>query len=176
MTRQTGGTEALERLVRRLADKVPGYPYDLALCARLSSQLEKRMAEAANAALKPLQLTYVLYQAMMIIFGGENGAIAPGEIAQLTGEKPNNVTHICNELAERDLITRSPDSADRRRVEVALTASGRRLLSKAQPLIWARWRQRFEGIGERELAALPHLLRRQIDNLDRSAGADAESE
>ena len=57
-------------------------------------------------------------------------------------------------------------------MEVALTPAGRRLLAKAQPLIWAKWRQRFDGIGERELAALPDLLRRQIDNLDRSADAE----
>jgi MarR family transcriptional regulator, negative regulator of the multidrug operon emrRAB len=174
MTRSTGGTVELERLLRRLADRVPGYPYQLALCARLAGQMEKRMADAANAALKPLQLTYVLYQAMMIICGAEAGSIAPGEIAHLTGEKPNNVTHICNELAERDLITRHPGREDRRCVEVALTASGRRLLAKAQPLIWTKWRQRFAGIGERELAALPELLRRQIDNLDRAMATEPE--
>ena len=169
-----GSTSELERLLLRLADKVPGYPYQLALCARLSGQIEKRMADTANAALKPLQLTYVLYQALMIIRGAEEGSIAPGEIAHLTGEKPNNVTHICNELAQRKLISRHAGKKDRRRVEVALTAAGRRLLAKAQPLIWAKWRQRFEGIGERELVALPDLLRRQIENLDRATAAAPE--
>jgi hypothetical protein len=41
----------------------------------------------------------------------------------------------------------------------------------AQPLMWAKWRQRFDGIGERELAALPGLLRRQIVNLERPAAS-----
>jgi MarR family transcriptional repressor of emrRAB len=156
----------LERLILRLAGKVPGYPYELALCARLAGQLEKRMAEAANAVLRPLDLSYVLYQVMMIIFGGENGLMAPGEIAQLTGERPNNVTHICNELEERGLITRTQGPHDRRRVQVTLTAAGKRLLAKAQPLIWAKWRQRFVGIDAAELAALTGLSRRQIANLD----------
>jgi MarR family transcriptional repressor of emrRAB len=169
--RPTDSTQQLERLVRRLAKKIPGYPYELALCVRLSIQMEKRMAEAANAVLRPLRLTQVLYQSMMIIFGGEGGLIAPGEIAQLTGERPNNVTHICNELEERGLITRTQGSQDRRRVQVTLTAAGRRLLAKAQPLMWAKWRQRFDGIGERELAALPGLLRRQIVNLERPAAS-----
>jgi MarR family transcriptional regulator, negative regulator of the multidrug operon emrRAB len=172
VTRPGGDTEQLERLVRRLADAIPGYPHQLALCARLSAQLEKRMAEAANAALRPLRLTYVLYQAMMIMRGAEEGGIAPGEIAQLTGERPNNVTHICNELETRNLITRSPARGDRRRVQVALTAAGRRLLARAQPLIWARWRRRFEGFGARELAAMPDLLRRQLHNLDQSGDAE----
>jgi MarR family transcriptional repressor of emrRAB len=163
-----GDTLQLERLIRRLTDRVPGYPYDLALAARLSGQLEKRTAEAANAVLRPLDLTYVLYQSMMIIYGGEQGSIAPGEIAQLTGERPNNVTHICNELEERQLITRTPESEDRRRVKVALTTAGRRLLEKAQPLIWATWRQRFNGFSAAELKLMPMLLRRQIENIDRA--------
>jgi MarR family transcriptional repressor of emrRAB len=165
-----GDTVQLERLIRRLADRVPGYPYDLALASRLSGQLEKRTAEAANAVLRPLDLTYVLYQSMMIIFGGEHGSIAPSEIAQLTGERPNNVTHICNELEQRRLITRTPEDGDRRRVKVTLTAAGRRLLEKAQPLIWAMWRGRFDGFTAAELKLLPGLLRRQIDSLDRGAG------
>ncbi len=156
----------LERLILRLAGKVPGYPYELALCARLAGQLEKRMAETANSVLRPLELSYVLYQVMMIIFGGENGLMAPGAIAQLTGERPNNVTHICDELEERGLITRTKGPHDRRRVQVTLTAAGKRLLTKAQPLIWAKWRQRFAGIDAAELAALTGLLRRQIANLD----------
>ncbi len=157
--------EQLERLIRRLADKVPGYPYEWALAARLSGQLEKRMAEAANATLRPLGLTYVLYQCMMIIHGGADGRIAPGEISHLTGERPNNVTHICNELAERGLITRKAAATDRRRVQVALTAAGRRLLATAQPLIWSQWRHRFAGFTDSELKALPDLMRRQIANL-----------
>jgi len=163
---QSDVTAQLERLILRLAAKVPGYPYELALCARLAGQLEKRMAEAANAALRPLELSYVLYQVMMIILGGENGLIAPSEIAQLTGERPNNVTHICDELEERGLITRTQGPTDRRRVQVTLTGAGKRLLTKAQPLMWAKWRQRFTGIDGAELAALPDLLRRQIANLD----------
>jgi MarR family transcriptional repressor of emrRAB len=159
-------TAQLERLILRLAGKVPGYPYELALCARLAGQLEKRMAEAANAVLRPLELSYVLYQVMMIIFGAGDGLIAPGEIAQLTGERPNNVTHICNELEERGLITRTHGPHDRRRVQVTLTAAGKRLLRKAQPLIWAKWQQRFAAIDAAELGALTQLLRRQIANLD----------
>ena len=84
MTRSNSSTVELERLLQRLADKVPGYPYQLALCARLSGQMEKRMADAANAVLKPLQLTYVLYQAMMIICGAQEGSIAPG------GDRPSH--------------------------------------------------------------------------------------
>jgi len=168
-TQPEGGDIAeLERLIRRLSVKAPGYPYELALTTRLSGQLEKRSNEAANTALRPLELTHVLYQCMMIIYGGEDGSIAPSELAQMTGERPNNITHICNELVERRLITRNPAAEDRRKVVLSLTPAGRRLLEKAQPLIWGKWRQRFEGFSSAELKALSHSFRRQIENIDKA--------
>ena len=163
--------ERLERLLLRLADKIPDYPYELALACRLSSQLEKRMGETANDALRPLELNYVLYQALVIISGGDNGSIAPSDIAQLTGERPTNVTHICNELEKRHYITRSYGvELDKRRIHIAVTAAGERLLRKAQPLIWAKWRARFDAFSPPEIKSVVTRLRRQIDNLDRSNG------
>jgi MarR family transcriptional repressor of emrRAB len=159
-------TEPLVQLLQRLARRIPGYPYPLALIARLSGQLEKRMAEVANAALRPVGLSYVLYQTMMIIHGGEKGTIAPSVIAQLTGERPNNVSHICNELESRNLILRRHHAGDRRKVGISLTSAGRKLLEEAQQLVWALWRLRFAGFSEAELAILPLLVSRQIANLD----------
>ncbi len=164
--------EQLDRLLRQLVGKVPGYPYELALAARLSGMLEKRMAEAINDILKPLQLTSVLYHAMMIMHGSEKGVIAPKEISELTGERPNNVTHICNHLEKSGYITRTHAPTDRRRVEISLTPAGRRILSKAQPLVWATWRNRFKDFSQAELASLPQLVKRQIANLDSIDGDD----
>jgi len=169
MQQGNGDIAELERLIRRLSIKAPGYPYDLALTTRLSGQLEKRSNEAANTALRPLELTHVLYQCMMIIYGGEDGSIAPSELAHMTGERPNNITHICNELVERRLITRNPAAGDRRKVVLALTPAGRRLLERAQPLIWDKWRQRFEGFSSAEIKALGASFRRQIENIDKSS-------
>jgi MarR family transcriptional regulator, negative regulator of the multidrug operon emrRAB len=166
-------TEPLVQLLQRLATRVPGYPYPLALIARLSAQLEKRMTEAANVALRPVGLSYVLYQAMMIIHGGEKGAITPGVIAQMTGERPNNVSHICKELESRNLILRSHEAGDRRKVGISLTAAGRKLLEQAQPRVWALWERRFARFSERELATLPLLMSRQIANLDTCEDAPA---
>jgi MarR family transcriptional repressor of emrRAB len=173
MSQRTTEAEQLAQLIQRLAVKVPGYPHELALVARLSALLEKHMAEAMNEALRPLELTYVLYQCMMIIQGGENDRIAPSELAELTGERPNNITHICNHLEQHGYIKREHETKDRRRVQLSLTPAGRRLLSKAQPRIWKTWETRFEGFSSKDLAGLPELLRRQIHNLGK-AGQEPE--
>ena len=163
--------ERLDLILLNLARIVPGYPLDLALLARLSALLEKRTVETVNDALRPLDLSYVLYHAMMIIHGSDGGVATPSELAELTGERPNNVTHICNQLETAGLIVRAPARSDRRRVQISLSAAGRRLLGRAQPLVWALWRRRFQDSGAKQLAQLPQLLRRQIHNLDAPAGA-----
>ena len=155
----------LQRLLRRLTGKVPGYPYELAMASRLSNLVEKRNADAAHDALRHLNLTYVLYQSMMIIFDREPHSIAPTEIARLTGERPNNVTHICNELAARGLIARGYSVTDRRRVSIALTPAGRNLRAKARPVIWAQWNKRFAGFEVAELRSATAKIRRQLDNV-----------
>ncbi len=125
----------LERLLGRLAQRAPGYPRELTLASRLAAKLERRTIDSANAVLRPLDLTYVLYQTLMIIFGAEDGAIAPSVIK------------------------------DRRHVLVSLTAAGRRLLDRAQPLIWATSRQRFATLTSAELRVFMRLVHRQLENL-----------
>jgi MarR family transcriptional repressor of emrRAB len=165
---RTHEVEQLVQLIQQLANKVPGYPHEFAPVARLSALLEKHMAEAANEALRPLELTYVLYQCLVIIQGGKNGRIAPSELAELTGERPNNITHICNYLEEHGYITREHEAKDRRRVQLSVTPAGRRLLSKALPRIRKLWQCRFDGCSAHELAVLHDLLRRQIHNLGKA--------
>lgn len=150
-----------------LARIVPDYPYQLALLTRLSALLEKRAAEAVNEALRPLDLSYVLYNALMIIHAGD-GNSAPSDIAELTGERPNNVTHICNHLESLGLIARTPARDDRRRIAINLSAAGRRLLSRAQPLVWGLWRQRLKDSSSDQQSLLLQMLRQQIHNLGAS--------
>jgi len=161
--------ERLESILANLARIVPDYPHELALLTRLSALLEKRAAEAVNEALRPLELTYVLYNALMIIHAGDGGS-APSDIAELTGERPSNVTHICNHLQGLGLITRAPARDDRRRIVIRLSAAGRRVLARAQPLVWELWRRRFQDSSAQQLSVLPQLLRSQIHNLSASAG------
>lgn len=154
----------IERLLKRLEVRVPGYPRDLAVLARLAAHIEKKTIEASNALLKPHGLNYAMYQVLVISLGSEQ-AVATTELADATGERPTNVTHICDELERQDLILRSRAEHDRRRIHIELTQQGQQLLAELQPLMWQIWRARYRGINGAERKQLLELMRRQYQNL-----------
>ena len=61
----------------------------------------------------------------------EGEARAQRELAELLQIHPSDMVAIVEELAKRELISRSSDPADRRRNQVRLTAAGRRLVRQA---------------------------------------------
>ncbi|BDG10651.1 MarR family winged helix-turn-helix transcriptional regulator [Anaeromyxobacter paludicola] len=158
--------ELLEEHLGQMAVLVPGYPHELALLARVAALVERRMVEAGAAVLKPHGLTYPMYQALAMGLASGAGGLAPGDIAGATGERPTNVTHLCDELVARGWMTRRRDAGDRRRVQLNLTAAGKRLLAELQPRMWAVWRRRFDGMSAGDRRKLLDLLRRQHAQLE----------
>jgi MarR family transcriptional repressor of emrRAB len=155
--------EHVERLLKRLEVRVPGYPRDLAVLVRLAAHIEKKMIEVSNTTLKPYGLNYAMYQVLVISLGSESTSATA--LADATGERPTNLTHLCDELEKRALIERHRDHHDRRRVQIALTEKGRALLSELQPLMWDIWRARYQGSNAAERKQLLELMRRQYQNL-----------
>jgi MarR family transcriptional repressor of emrRAB len=157
--------ELLEQHLGQMAVLIHGYPRELALLTRISALVERRTVEAGSALLKPHGLTYPMYQALAMALASGAGGLTPGEVAISTGERPTNVTHLCDELVDRGWLTRRRDPADRRRIQLELTAAGRRLLEELQPQMWGVWRRRMAGTSPGERRLLLDLLRRQHANL-----------
>lgn len=171
MTRHRSNLKELVTALNGLKAKVPGYPYDLALLTRLASYVERQTAELAQAILRPYDLTPAQYQVLVMIHSREKGRLSASELAQASGEKPTNLTHICDELDRRGLIDRVRDQKDRRRVCLRMTKAGKTQLRQVQPELWALWEQRFKGIPLEQRELLTQLLRQQYANL---AGSEDE--
>jgi len=87
-----------------------------------------RFSEAAAA---QVGLTAQHYQAMLIIRGSpEDRPVTINDLAQQLYIKHNSAVGLVDRLVEERLIIREPSSADRRKVELRLTPSGRRVLAK----------------------------------------------
>jgi DNA-binding MarR family transcriptional regulator len=61
----------------------------------------------------------------------EGGTLSLGELAQRTLTDPSSVSVVVTRLLERGLVSRERASSDARRAEIALTASGRRLVKRS---------------------------------------------
>jgi MarR family transcriptional regulator, negative regulator of the multidrug operon emrRAB len=157
----------VERRIELTRRRLRGYPRDWALLARLITHVQKRQNDLSNAVLKRFDLNYVTYTALMMMYGAEDQTTTPSELSDATGEKPTNVTRICDELLDKGLIERYPSTADRRRVVLSLTRKGERLVEQFQPQLWQTLERMYGGFGAAELQQLTAQLRRTLTRLDR---------
>ena len=156
----------VEHRIEVTRQRLPGYPLDHARLARLITHIQKLQTELCNAVLKPFELNYVTYTALMMMYGSDDQTSTPSELSSATGEKPTNVTRICDELLHKGLIERYPSIADRRRVVLRLTAQGERLVEQYQPKIWEALDRLYGGLSKAELQQVTSLLRRPLVGLD----------
>jgi MarR family transcriptional repressor of emrRAB len=94
----------------------------------------------------------------MVLFGAGSDAVSASELARATGERPTNLTRVCDELHARKLIVRAPCSDDRRRVLLRLSRSGEKLAERVQPQIWAVLDRLYGDFTNAELRQLQALL------------------
>jgi DNA-binding MarR family transcriptional regulator len=103
------------------------------------------------------------------------GELSPGELAELTLRSTGGMTQVVDRLVKQGLVGRTPDAMDRRKVLVALTPKGKRLVDQAQA-VYARERARVLGpLTERELHDVDAAIRRLLDLFDGEAAEEAAS-
>jgi DNA-binding MarR family transcriptional regulator len=90
---------------------------------------------AVDRALAPLGLTHAQYAALASLSALQAGGRRPSQrqLADHTGLEPLYVSKLCRALAAAGLLERTPDPADSRAVQLALTAAGEAAVAKAVP-------------------------------------------
>lgn len=93
--------------------------------------------------------------------------LTPSQLADLTNVAPSSMTHRLDKMAERGLIRRSPDEANRTRTLISLTADGWDLFSEAIRESNVVESDILRALVGDERAELAELLERVIEQLDR---------
>ncbi|MHA7985003.1 MarR family winged helix-turn-helix transcriptional regulator [Rathayibacter sp. CAU 1779] len=101
----------------------------------------QRVITAVGSLSKKLEQWYARQLADLDLMSGEWAVIAalaktgepltPSQLADLTSVAPSSMTHRLDKLADRGLVERAPDTANRTRVFVELTDSGWDLFGQA---------------------------------------------
>ncbi|MEP9380006.1 MarR family transcriptional regulator [Aquabacter sp. CN5-332] len=78
------------------------------------------------------------------------------------------VTTITNKLARRGLVTKTPDTQDRRRVQLQVTDKGRALLSSLAPVQRRVNDVEFDCLSKEDFQLLLPLVERLVDSADRA--------
>jgi len=86
---------------------------------------------AVDAALKPFELTFARYEALVLLSFSKSGALPLGKMGQRLMIHPTSVTNIVDRLVRDGLVERVDHPSDRRTTLARITASGRELVARA---------------------------------------------
>lgn len=146
----------------------PAFPREPAVLVRLVKHIYKRVHDDANALLKPWGINHPEYNLLMMLYGTEGYTLNPSQLAEAAGEKSANITRLTNELCDKQLIERTADEADRRKVTLTLTQAGVAMIESFLPDICALLDRQTVGLQPREMVQLEKLLKKFLDQLDRA--------
>lgn len=127
-------------------------PYQLSVT---SNAVSARIAEQYRAR---FGLTVAEWRMVAVL--GDGGALTQRELALHTLMDKVAVNRACRSLAERGLVSRAPNEADRRSHRLALTGEGRAVHARIMPLAQAIEAELFRALTAEERAGLRSLLGR----------------
>lgn len=150
----------------------PSYPSEAADVVRGARLLAKNLQDHTNGLLAALGLSHPEYQILLALSGAPNGHLSPTELKAAVGEKAANLTRLADQLVARGWLRRRVCTADRRKMDLALTPAGDALLAQALPLVSADLRALTDGLSPRELTQMTQLQRKLLDRLHTLAQED----
>jgi long-chain acyl-CoA synthetase len=122
-----------------------------------------RLAKHLENGLAPLDVSVSQYRVLALL---AEGSAASSALAGRLAVSPPSLTAVVDGLVARDLVTRTPDPADRRRLTLELTPAGRALLLEADAAANERLDSIAEFVGADDPGELVASLERWHDALD----------
>jgi len=158
--------DATNKRLKNIHARIPEFPEDLMRLLRMTYHVQKRIKDLSNAALRKHDLVDTSYMVLAVLYGSENETCTASTLGEACGEKPANLTRVCNDLEKQGLISRGNRPGDRRCVMITLTDAGREMAEKVMPEVWGTTTRAYDGYAASDIAALETLLARQLDNLE----------
>lgn len=100
---------------------------------------------------------------------GRRGSSNPSRLADASGVSASTMTHRLDRMVERGLVARSPDPANRTRMDVSLTRAGWELFRSAVLDVEAEETDVFAPLTDPERATLAALLEKALAGQDSHA-------
>jgi DNA-binding MarR family transcriptional regulator len=88
-----------------------------------------------NDELKPFDLTFPRYEALMLLYYSRRGALPLGKMGDRLQVHRTSVTNIIDGLERSRFVTREPHERDRRTTLAAITARGREVAATVTPIL-----------------------------------------
>jgi DNA-binding MarR family transcriptional regulator len=110
-----------------------------------------------DEALRPLDLTFARYEALVLLTFSQRGALPMGKMGERLMIHPTSVTNIVDRLEAKGLVRRAAHPTDRRTTLCEITDEGRRLVVDATDAV-TEVDLGISGLSAREIDQLTGLL------------------
>ncbi len=94
-------------------------------------RVQQIVQSQVDEALRPHQLTFARYEALVLLSFTRNGCLPMGKMGERLMIHPTSVTNIVDRLEAQGLVRRLPHDRDRRTTLVEITEEGRLLVQTA---------------------------------------------
>jgi DNA-binding MarR family transcriptional regulator len=108
-------------------------------------------------ALKPFDLTFARYEALVLLTFSRTGSLPLGKMGERLMIHPTSVTNIVDRLEAQGLVRRIPHPTDRRTTLCEITEDGRERVEKATAAVTAV-DLGITGLSDREVEQLTRLM------------------
>jgi DNA-binding MarR family transcriptional regulator len=128
------------------------------------------LVDLIEPVLEPHRLIFVQYAILMMLRDGL--AVNPTEISRLYRHDSGALTRVIDQLAERRLVERLPHKRDGRKVDLRLTAAGRKMIQTLLPSVVAALNGALADFSATDLRDLSRLLTKFNTHLQASVEAE----
>jgi MarR family transcriptional repressor of emrRAB len=160
-----------ENGISRIAGQLPGMPQDRVVINRLFFYIFNELDDVYNKILLEFDLNSSTFLALAMILSSEGNRLNPSHLGDALIASRTNVTRLSDDLVSSGWVSRKPSTQDRRRVELSLTPSGRKLILKVLPVVWQRIEQQWIDFSPAEVVEFDRLLRKMLEGLRRFKAA-----
>ena len=122
-------------------------------------RVQQLLLARLNETLKPFDLTFPRYEALMLLFYSRRGSLPLGKMGVRLQVHRTSVTNIIDGLERSGFVRREPHERDRRTTLAAITPRGREVAAEATAILNAL-RFGTAPLGEQELDSITRLLER----------------
>jgi MarR family transcriptional repressor of emrRAB len=165
----------IEAGIARVRALHPGMPVEAVRLVRLTDFVSRLMFARLEAFFARHGLTDTSWLFLMSVYTAPEEGRSPSEVGKVLGQSKPHMTRLSDGLLAKGLVRRSHSEADRRRVLLALTPKGRKLVERLILQVWAQHEALAAGLRRQELAQLAALLGKWLGQLDGSARIGGEA-
>jgi DNA-binding MarR family transcriptional regulator len=115
--------------------------------------------DEVQKALKPFDLTFARYEALVLLYFSKRGALPLGKMGERLQVHPTSVTSAIDRLERQGFVRRQPDAHDRRSVIAEITDTGNAVVQQATAEL-TRMEFGLSKLSDRDLETLAAVLGR----------------